>query len=72
MNYKIILMESGEEISKNWLENFKRLDNKNHLKHGEFYANDGSVHDLEIDNNIVTAKVDGKIACKAEISFMIG
>ena len=42
-----------------WINNIKKLDSKNHLKHGEFYARDGSVHDLVIDNNNVSAKVEG-------------
>lgn len=42
-----------------WLDNIKKLDNKNHLKHGEIYARDGSVQDFEINDNTVTAKVEG-------------
>lgn len=52
-------MSSVKSLSKRWIESIKKLDNKNHLDHGEFYANDGSVYDLEIDGNIVTAKVRG-------------
>lgn len=43
----------------NWLGNLKKLDTKNHLIHGEIYASDGSVHDLEINSNHIKAKVDG-------------
>lgn len=53
------MMSINNQISIKWINNIKKLDKKNHLKHGEFYANDGSVHDLEIDNNVVKAKVDG-------------
>ena len=46
-------------MSKQWIDNIKKLDSKNHLKHGEFYAEDGSVQDLEINGNIITARVEG-------------
>ena len=42
-----------------WLENIKKLDNKNHLKHGEIYAKDGSVQDFQINDNIVESRVEG-------------
>ena len=42
-----------------WLKNIKTLDNKNHLKHGEIYARDGSVRNFEINDNTVSAKVEG-------------
>ena len=42
-----------------WMDNLKKLDNKNHLKHGEIYAKDGSIKDFQINNNIVTASVEG-------------
>ena len=47
------------DLSEIWINNIKRLDGKSKLKHGEFYARDGSVHDLEFDENKVKAKVDG-------------
>ena len=42
-----------------WLKNIKTLDNKNHLKHGEIYARDGSVRNFKINDNTVSAKVEG-------------
>ena len=53
------MMSLKNEISTRWINNIKKLDTKNHLIHGEIYANDGSVHDLDIKNNVVKAKVDG-------------
>ena len=64
-------MVSCDEISKQWIENLKKLDSKNHLNHGEFYARDGSVKDFKIKKNIVTANVEGapKKTLKVEITF---
>ncbi len=42
-----------------WLDNIKKLDDVNHLKHGEIYAKDGSVRDFRINDNIVDARVEG-------------
>ena len=53
------MMSLNNEISIRWINNIKKLYTKNHLIHGEIYANDGSVHDLDIKNNVVKAKVDG-------------
>ena len=52
-------MNFEKDLVNSWLKNIKNLDNKNHLKHGEIYARDGSVQDFEINDNIVTAKVEG-------------
>ena len=52
-------MSEINQISNIWISNIKKLDEKNHLAHGEIYAGDGSVHDLIIDGNTVKAKVDG-------------
>lgn len=51
-------MISGKHISKIWFDNIKKLDDINHLKHGEIYARDGSLFDLKINNSTVTAKVE--------------
>ena len=48
-----------DSLSAKWIGNIKKLDDINHLVHGEFYAKDGSVHDFKINNNIVNAKVEG-------------
>ena len=42
-----------------WLQNIKKLDNINHLKHGEIYAGDGSVQDFQINDNVVGSRVEG-------------
>lgn len=42
-----------------WFENIKRLDDINHLKHGEIYAGDGSVQNFQINDNVVAARVEG-------------
>ena len=47
------------DLSDEWIGNIKKLDAKNNLKHGEIYAGDGSIHDFEIENSTVKAKVDG-------------
>lgn len=52
-------MMTLELLIDNWLDNIKNLDNKNHLKHGEIYSKDGSVKDFNINDNIVTASVEG-------------
>ncbi len=42
-----------------WLENIKKLDDINHLKHGEIYAGDGSVQNFQINDNVVGSRVEG-------------
>ena len=42
-----------------WFENIKKLDDFNHLKHGEIYAGDGSVQNFQINDNVVAARVEG-------------
>jgi len=59
LNFKIYLMNFEKDLVNSWLKSIKNLDNKNHLKHGEIYARDGSVQDFEINDNVVTAKVEG-------------
>ena len=49
----------SSEFADIWLESIKKLDNKNHLKHGEIYSKDGSVRDFRIDDNMVEARVEG-------------
>jgi len=46
-------------ISNTWINNIKKLDEKNKLAHGEIYSRDGSVKDFEINENIVKANVEG-------------
>lgn len=53
-------MTSNKEISRIWIGNIKKLDEKHNLIHGQIYASDGSIHELNIDANMVTAKVQGK------------
>ena len=52
-------MSFESELANFWFENIKNLDDKNHLKHGEMYAGDGSVRDFQINGYIVTARVEG-------------
>ena len=52
-------MSFKSHIADVWLENIKKLDNINHLKHGEIYARDGSVQDFQINDNVVEANVEG-------------
>ena len=49
----------SSDLADVWLDNIKKLDNKNHLKHGEIYSRDGSVRNLQINDNIVKARVEG-------------
>ena len=42
-----------------WFENIERLDDINHLKHGEIYARDGSVQNFQINDNVVDCHVEG-------------
>ena len=52
-------MSFESQLADVWLENIRKLDNKNHLKHGEIYAKDGSVRDFQINDNVVDARVEG-------------
>lgn len=52
-------MSYESELAYVWLDTIKSLDDVNHLKHGEIYAGDGSVRDFHIENNVVTARVEG-------------
>ena len=52
-------MSFESDLANVWLENIKKLDNINHLKHGEIYAGDGSVQDFRINGNIVSCHVEG-------------
>ncbi len=45
---------------KNWLDALQGVDLTNRIPRGKSYANTGKVYDIEIDKNIVTAKVTGK------------
>ena len=52
-------MKSDNEISKQWIRNIKKIDNKNHLAQGLIYSNDGSIKSLIVADNNVEAKVEG-------------
>lgn len=52
-------MSLAKEISQKWIKNLRKLDGKYNLDHGEVYSYDGSVLQLEINRNIVKAKVQG-------------
>ena len=52
-------MSFEKDLVNLWLDNIKKLDNKNHLKHGKIYAKDGSVKEFQINRNIVTSKIEG-------------
>ena len=44
---------------KQWLNAFNYIDNSNRLPRGKTYARNGRAHDIVINGNTVTAKVDG-------------
>ena len=44
----------------NWLNALQGVDLTNRIPRGKSYANTGKVYDIEINDNIVTAKVTGK------------
>lgn len=46
---------------KKWLDIFNDIDSSNRLPRGKNYATKGAVHSIKINNNLVTALVDGSL-----------
>ena len=56
---------------KQWLNSLNNIDYSNRLPRGRTYANKGLARDIEFDNNIVTAEVQGSQRQPYKVKFTI-
>jgi SNF2 family DNA or RNA helicase/uncharacterized Zn finger protein len=54
-----------------WLDSLKQIDNTNRLPRGRTYANTGKVYDIQIDGNLISAKVKGNYAAYYNVKIML-
>ncbi|MFK7773266.1 MAG: SNF2-related protein [Saprospiraceae bacterium] len=56
---------------KQWLKSLDNIDFSNRLPRGKTYANKGLAQEIEIDNNIITAEVQGSVYKPYQVKFTI-
>lgn len=52
-----------------WLEAFEQISDANRLPRGRTYANNGSVRSIDLEGNVIHAKVQGSYLYKVEITI---